>query len=268
MTARGKRSASGRRDSKMPFDIAGKVAFVTGASGGIGGAVASSFFDQGVKLMLLGRSDTLDNVLPDAGEQVLRAKGDINDDAYLDEAIRATTERWGRIDILVNSAGMNIRRKIDGYTSDEWDAILDTNLKSIFSVSNKVAAVMKEQRSGKIINVSSIQGVICWDGMGTFSLAPYCASKAALISLTKSFALALASYSINVNAVCPGVVNGKWAENLKNDPALYKDILSRTPLHRLIEHSDLTGPITLLASDEGNGITGHALMVDGGWTIQ
>jgi len=253
------------------FNIHGKVVMITGATGGIGFAIARYFAGLGAKLALTGRSENLKMIArrikkPEFAPLLLRA--DLSNEGDIEKIVRKTESEWGRIDVLINCAGVNVRKKIDEYTSEEWDRILNVNLKAVFILTNEVAAVMKKRSYGKIINVSSIQGVICWAPGGKFSLAPYCASKAALISLTKSFALALAAYNITVNAICPAVVDGKWAKNLKDDPVLYQDIISRTPLKRLAKNGDLLGPALFLATEASSYVTGHALLVDGGWTIQ
>ena len=254
------------------FDIEGKVVMLTGASGGIGSAIAESFAKLGAKLSLVGRSERIKKMVPKIIKKpkfkplVLTADLSKKDD--IERIVRETEDKFGKIEVLINCAGVNIRKKIDQYTSEEWDWILNVNLKSIFILTNKVAKVMKRWKYGKIVNMSSINGVVCWGGAGKFSLAPYCASKTALISLTKSFALDLAPYNITVNAICPAVVNGKWASSLKNDPVLYEDIISRTPLKRLLKSSELVGPVLFLSTDTSSYVTGHALLVDGGWTIQ
>jgi NAD(P)-dependent dehydrogenase (short-subunit alcohol dehydrogenase family) len=127
---------------------------------------------------------------------------------------------------------------------------------------------MKVHSYGKIINISSIMGTLAWSGKGHFSLAPYSASKAGLISLTKSFALPLASYNITVNAICPAFVDTPLVAPLKNDPDIYNDIVSRTPMGRFANCSEISAPALFLASDMSSFITGHALLVDGGWTTK
>jgi len=254
------------------FDIDGKVVMITGAAGGIGFAIAQKFAGLGAKLTLVGHSDGLkeqvEKHIKTPKFKPLVMKAELTDEGDIDRIVNDTERTWGRIDVLINCAGVNIRKKMDEYTSEEWDWILNVNLKAVFFLSNKVASVMKNQSYGRIINISSIQGVICWFGTGEFALAPYCASKSALISLTKSFALNLAPFNITVNAICPGVVDGKWAKSLKDDPATYNDIISKTPLRRIAKNSDLVGPALFFASEASSFITGQALLVDGGWTIQ
>lgn len=254
------------------FNIQGQVVMITGAAGGIGFAMAEQFGRLGAKLVLVAHSDGLDKLvekhISEFKFKPLILKADLTNESDINRIVSETEKKWKKIDILINCAGVNVRKKMNEYSDEEWDWILNVNLKSIFKLSNKVAAIMKKHSYGRIINISSIQGIVCWFGNGEFALAPYCASKAALISLTKSFALDLAPYNITVNAICPGFVEGKWAKSLQDDKVLYNDIISKTPLKRFVKNSDLVGPAVFLASEESSFITGHSLLVDGGWTIQ
>ena len=184
------------------------------------------------------------------------------------KVIALTEKKWEKIDILVNCLGMNIRKKIEDYSEEDWDKVLDVNLKSVFFMTQKVSEKMKTHSYGKIINISSMMGTLAWSGKGRFSLAPYSASKAGLISLTRSFALSLASYKITVNAICPAFVDTPLVAPLKKDSEIYNDIVSKTPIGRFANTSEISSPVLFLASDMSSYITGHALLVDGGWTIQ
>ena len=254
------------------FEINEKCVMITGASGGIGMAIAKAFADLGAKLALVSRSDEFKNIvsreIKNSKFEPFILKADLAKEDDIERIVRETEDNYKKIDVLINCAGVNIRKNIDDYTTEEWDLILNVNLKAIFILTNKVANLMKKYSYGKIINISSIQGIICWTGDGKFNLAPYCLSKAGLISLTKSFALALAPYNINVNVICPAVVDGKWAQDLKGDPVLLDDIMRRTPLKRLAKNSDIVGPALFLATEASSYVTGHTLMVDGGWTIE
>jgi len=255
----------------MKFNFTDKVVMITGATGGIGLVLAKAFAEKGAKLVLIGRRDGMEDLFKKEINSKIEfcfIRADLSKDEEIDFIMNKTVEKFKKIDVLINCAGMNIRKKLEEYTAEDWDRVLSVNLRAVFLLSQRVAEIMKSRAYGKIINISSMQSVICWSGNGRFSLAPYCASKAALNSLTKSLALDLAKYNINVNAVCPAVVDGKWAETLKNDKELYDDIIRRTPLKRLCTHEDLIGPVMLFASDFGSYITGQCLLVDGGWTIE
>jgi gluconate 5-dehydrogenase len=253
------------------FDFNETVVMITGATGGIGLKLAQEFDKRNAKLSLTGRkiekiekvAETFHNM---PSHLVLMA--DLTDDEEIENIVEKTYNKYGRIDVLINCAGYNVRHKINEYSDNDWNDIFTINLKSIFRLCNSVSKHMINQKKGKIINISSIQSVICWPNNGRFSLAPYCASKAGVNSLTRSFALELAKYNINVNAICPSVVNGEWAKEMKKDPEIYHDIISRTPMGRLAEHDDILGPAMMFASGYSDFITGQCLLVDGGWTIE
>ncbi|MBT3393567.1 MAG: SDR family oxidoreductase [Waddliaceae bacterium] len=254
------------------FDVREKVAIVTGAAGGIGLEIAKAFASEGVKLVAVDISEDLKDIIKDNVKEYsfepLIIKADLTNNTEVEKIIADTVANFGTIDILVNSAGVNVRKKLDEYTQEDLDYIIDLNVKAIFNISNKAAAVMKERSYGKIINFSSTQGITCWNGNGRFSLAPYCASKAALIAMTKAFALDLAKHNITVNAICPAFVDTPLVRPVKDDAELYEDIISRTPLGRFAAASELIGPTMFLSSDASSFVTGHALLVDGGWTIE
>lgn len=254
------------------FDVEGKVVIITGASGGIGFTLANEFINLGAKVSMVDKKDfSIDELIQknrDIKFKPLFIKADLTKEEDLERVVQDTKKEWGRIDILVNCAGVNIRKKIEDYTEADWDFIMGVNLKSIYNLTKKVAKIMQSNHYGKIINMSSMQGLICWNGVGKFSLAPYCASKAGLISLTKAFALELAKDNITVNAICPAFVDTELIKSMKEDRVLYQDMISRTPLGRIANASELIGPVLFLASDASSYVTGHALLVDGGWTIQ
>ena len=249
-----------------------KVVIITGAAGGIGSEIARSFISEGAHTVLVDSSEKLLDIFHSKDDQFpdnhLVIKADLTNENDIINIVETTEKRWGKIDVLVNSAGVNIRKKIDQYTDEEFDWIYNVNVKSIFKLSNYVSNIMKRARYGKIINFSSIQGITCWNGDGAFSLAPYCASKSAVIALTRAFALDLAKYQINVNAICPAFVNTELVRAVKVDEKLYQDIIKRTPLGRFAEPEELVEPVLFLASDGSSFITGHSLLVDGGWTIE
>ncbi len=255
-----------------PFAISDKVVIITGSAGGVGGEIARFFGRRGAGLVLVDRKTPDEKTVKEfnAGFTISPhfIEADLLSESDRDRIVSEAMDRHGRIDALINNAGVNVRKALADYTSDEWDMILDVNLKSIFFLSNRVAQIMKEQRYGKIVNISSIQGVVSWAGAGRFSIAPYGASKSGLISITRYFALDLAEYNITVNAVCPGFVETPLVQNLKDDRELYEDIISRTPMKRFAKTSEIASSVMFLCSDASAYITGHALLVDGGWTAQ
>jgi NAD(P)-dependent dehydrogenase (short-subunit alcohol dehydrogenase family) len=249
------------------FSISNKVAIITGAASGIGFEIAKKFAEQDARVVLVDKS-------PNLIEKAMEINGEtfcINTDLTINENITAvvhkTIKQFNGIDILINAAGINYRKKLDQYDNRELDLILDVNLKVVFKLSNEVSEFMKNQKWGRIINIASTQGLTCWNGTGDFSLAPYCASKAGVIAITKSFALDLAKQGITVNAICPSFIDTPLIKPVKEDPALYEDIINRTPIGRLGKVSEISAAALFLASKESSFITGHPLLVDGGWTI-
>jgi NAD(P)-dependent dehydrogenase (short-subunit alcohol dehydrogenase family) len=254
------------------YSVEDQVTIITGAAGGIGFDLAKTFAQLGAKVVAIDAkeqdSETVKSAFAGAKYQPLIITADLTQLEEIERAIALTEAQWHRADILINCLGVNTRKPIEDYTPEEWDKILDVNLKSVFFMTQKVSERMKINASGKIVNISSMMGIITWDGAGKFSLAPYSASKAGLISLTKSFALALARYNITVNAVCPGFVDTPLVAAVKNDPILFEDIISRTPLGRFANTSEIVAPVLFLSTAASSYITGHALLVDGGWNVQ
>lgn len=254
------------------YSVEDKIAIITGAGGGIGFDLAKTFAKLGAKVVMVDAkaqdSETTKSAFSGAKHQPLIITADLTKLEEIERAIALTEAQWHRTDILINCLGVNIRKPIETYTPEEWDKILDVNLKSVFFMTQKVSERMKLNAYGKIVNISSMMGIITWDGAGKFSLAPYSASKAGLISITKSFALALAPYNITVNAVCPGFVDTPLVAAVKNDPVLFDDIISRTPLKRFAATSEIVAPVLFLSTEASSYITGHSLLVDGGWNVQ
>jgi 2-deoxy-D-gluconate 3-dehydrogenase len=181
-------------------------------------------------------------------------------------SIRAMVERvlgeWGRIDILVNNAGMNIRKMAVEVREEDWDPVLDTDLKGVFFCAQAAGRHMIERgQGGKIINVASQIGLVAYH-----SRVAYCSAKAGVINMTRALALEWAPYHINVNAIAPTFVRTPFVEELLKDPAVREDVLRRIPLGRLAEPEDVAGAVVYLAGPASDLVTGHTLVVDGGWT--
>jgi 2-deoxy-D-gluconate 3-dehydrogenase len=175
--------------------------------------------------------------------------------------VEKAVDRFGRIDILVNNAGINISKPALEVTEQDWDRVLDVNLKGVFFCSQAVARGMIQQKSGKIVNVASQNGVI-----GYYNRAAYCSSKAGVVNLTRVLAIEWASRSINVNAVGPTFVRTPLTEKLFQEESFKREVLSRIPLGRLGKPEDVAGAVVFLSSPAADLITGHTLLVDGGWT--
>ena len=248
------------------FDLNGKTAIITGAGRGIGKALAIGFAEAGANIALLSRTeaDLVDTakIIEQLGRTAYILPTDVTDRDQVKAAINHVAESAGTIDILVNNAGMNIRSQALDVTDEEWQKIMDTNLKSAFMASQEVGHFMKQQNEGKIITIASVGGHIALR-----TGVVYAATKAALIQMTKVLAFEWGKYNINVNAIGPWYFKTPLTESLLQDEAYVNDILSVTPLRRIGELEELVGPAIMFASEAGKYITGQTLFVDGGMTI-
>ncbi len=245
------------------FRLDGKLAFVTGASRGLGRAIATALAERGARVAI----SELPDRMPDA-EGVAKELGgvavavDVRQVASLREAVDAVARRLGGLDILVNNAGVNIAQAAFDVTEEAWDAVLDTNLKGAFFAAQAAARHMRE-KGGRIVNIASQNGVIAYP-----KRAAYCSAKAGMVNLTRELAIEWAPYRILVNAVGPTFIETELTQVTLADPALKADILSRIPLGHLGVPDDVAAAVVFLASDEARMITGHTLLVDGGWTAR
>jgi NAD(P)-dependent dehydrogenase (short-subunit alcohol dehydrogenase family) len=249
------------------FRLDQKVVVVSGAGRGIGRALAVGFAESGANVVLLSRTekDLLEtaSLVEEKGSKALIVPTDVTNREEVQSAIKMVVEKWGKIDILVNNAGMNIRSQALQVTDEEWQMIMDTNLKSAFMLSQEVGNVMKERgEGGKIINISSVAGHVALR-----TGVVYAATKAALIQMTKVLAMEWGQYGIHVNAIGPWYFKTPLTEKLLSDQTYVNEILSVTPLKRIGELPELVGPAVFLASNAANYITGQTIFVDGGMTI-
>lgn len=248
------------------FLLHNKVALVTGAGRGIGRALAIGLAEAGADVAIFARTASdLEDV---AGE--IRALGrnaypyqvDVTNRVQIEKAVERIIEKAGRLDILINNAGMNIRSQALAVTDEEWDTIMQTNLKSAFLCSQIVGHHMKRQEFGRIINIASVAGQVALR-----TGVVYAATKAAMIQMTKVLALEWGKYGINVNSIGPWYFKTPLTEKILADPDYLADIIARTPLQRVGELEELVGPAVFFASDAANYVTGQTLFVDGGMTI-
>ena len=247
------------------MDFTGKIAVITGASRGIGFAVADAFLARGAKLAFCASSgasvDKAKSLLlgkyPNA--EIFAMAADVSKAEDCDKFISGAAQHFGRIDILLNNAGITRDTLLIRMGENDWDAVLNVNLKGAFLMAKAAAKIMIKQKSGIIINMSSIVGLNGMPGQANYS-----ASKAGIIGLTQSMAKELAPRNIRVNAVAPGFVKTDMTDTLKED---YKEkILSMIPLKRFAEVTDIANAVIFLASDEAGYITGQVLAVTGGLT--
>jgi 3-oxoacyl-[acyl-carrier protein] reductase len=240
--------------------VEGRVALVTGASRGIGRAVAQALARQGATVMAGARGDHAVAAVEEiraAGGRAEAVSLEVTDGASVDAAVAGALERWGRLDILVNNAGITRDQLMLRMKREDWDAVLATNLTAAFACAQAVLKPMVKQRSGRIINVTSVVGQA-----GNAGQVNYAASKAGLIGLTKALALEVASRNITVNAVAPGLIDTDMTRAMAR--GAHEDWAARIPLKRLGTPGDVAAAVLFLASDEAAYITGHVLAVNGG----
>lgn len=246
------------------FKLNGKVALVTGGTKGIGFAMAMALCHFGAIAVITGRNEqdgkSAENQFVNNGYKTHFVQTDVKDRKKVTEMVESVVKKFGKIDILVNNAGMNIRKPLLDVEEEDWDQVLSTNLKGVFLVGQAVARQMVTQRSGKIINISSILGAI-----GLPNQTSYAASKGGINQLTKVWAAELAPHNIYVNAIGPAYIKTPMTDNLMTDPKRFQEIVSNTLLGRVGEMNDLAGPVVFLASESSNYVTGQTLYVDGGW---
>lgn len=248
----------------IDMSLEGKVAIVTGGTSGIGKAIATGLAEAGADVIPTSRSidkvkETV-GIIRQMGRKSLEIPTDVTKPEDVAELVKKVLQEYGKIDILVNSAGMTVQKLVKDLSLEEWDEVLNLNLKAAFICCKMVGDVMIGQGSGKIINIASIAGQVALGGA-----APYCASKGGLIQLTKVFAVEWARYNIYVNAIAPGYIRTPLNEEYLYDGGpLYKKIINRVPLKRLGRVEDLQGVAVFLASEASNYITGQVIFVDGG----
>ncbi|KQU27097.1 2-deoxy-D-gluconate 3-dehydrogenase [Bacillus sp. Leaf13] len=253
---------------EMPtFNLEGKVALVTGGSKGIGFGMAQALGKYGATLVISSRGvEEGENAVIQLRKDNIRASYitcDVTKKPQVEELVHEIVENFGSLDILVNNAGMNIRKPLSEIEEDDWDMVLEVNLKGVFLVGQICAKQMMKQNYGKIINITSILGSI-----GMPFQTSYAASKGGVNQITKVWAEELAPYNITVNAIGPGYIKTPMTEAWLSDPERLGNIIQSTMIKRIGEISDLVGPIVFLASDTSKYITGQILNVDGGWTAR
>lgn len=241
-----------------------KVAIVTGSRRGIGKATALELAKEGAKIVVsdidLKECQSVCDEIRKIGSDAIAVKCDVSKKRDVDAMVKKTIQKFKRIDILVNNAGVVLMKPFVEMTEKDWDFVLDINLKGVFLCTNAVVKQMIKQKSGKIISIASIAGEV-----GFMNISAYCASKAGIINLTRELALELAPFNINVNAVAPGVIATKMTEDLLKDKKTREILLANTPLGRVGQPEEIGKVVVFLASDDSNFITGHTLVVDGGW---
>jgi len=253
----------------MPlWDLQGMVAIVTGGNGGIGLGMAEGLSAAGATVVIAARNadksaGAVESILATGGKASAIAV-DVTDEADCQAMVASTLNGYGRLDILINNAGINIRKRPEDYTLIEWQQILQTNLTSAFLCAQAAYPAMKRASRGKIINIGSMMSIF-----GTAFTTPYAASKGGIVQMTRSLACAWAADNIQVNAVLPGWVDTELTQTARKDIAgLHERVLARTPAGRWGAAQDFAGIAVFLASAASDFITGTAIPVDGGYSVQ
>lgn len=238
-----------------------KVAIITGSSRGIGRAIALHLAAQGATIVASARNvaalDSLVDDIKTQGGKALAVPGDVGNSKDVDALFATAKDAFGRVDILINNAGITRDGLLMRMKDEDWDAVLDTNLKGAFYCCRAAAKIMSKQRSGRIVNISSVVGE-----MGNAGQANYCASKAGLIGLTKSIARELARRNVTVNAIAPGFIVTDMTDTLSDQ--VKEELQAQIPLARLGEAQDIAHAVAFLASEQAGYITGQVLGVNGG----
>jgi 3-oxoacyl-[acyl-carrier protein] reductase len=243
------------------FDLSGKTALVTGASGGIGGAIARALHQQGAAVTLSGtRADALEQLKTALGERAHVVAAKMDDAADIDRLAKEAEAAMGKIDILVNNAGITRDNLSMRMKDEDWEKVLQVNLTGTFRLSRSVMRGMMRRRHGRIVNITSVVGVT-----GNPGQANYAAAKAGLIGMSKSLAQELASRSITVNCVAPGFIATPMTDVLTDDQK--KGILGRVPAERLGTPEEIAAGVVYLASDEAAYVTGQTLHINGGMAM-
>jgi NAD(P)-dependent dehydrogenase (short-subunit alcohol dehydrogenase family) len=247
------------------FDLTGRVALVTGAGRGLGRTMALALAAAGASLVVASRSiaelDTLVEEIEQLGRPAKAVTCDVTDEQSCDALVQEAVARMGQLDILVNNAGINVRKPVLELSYEEFDRVLRTNLHGYFLTAKAAGRVMVAQGSGKVINISSILGRVA-----LAEQAAYASSKGAIEQLTRVLALEWAEANVQVNAIGPTYFETELTRPLFEDQARNAFITGRTPMKRWGQPHELAGAVIFLASRASDYVTGHTLMVDGGWT--
>jgi NAD(P)-dependent dehydrogenase (short-subunit alcohol dehydrogenase family) len=246
-------------------ELQGQKVLVTGGSKGIGKDIALAFAKLGAMVTITGRNkpslSATTQELKKHNPECYSVAADVQNVSEIYKMVDDAASLMGGLDVVVNNAGVNIPKPVMDVTEEDWDSIIDTNLKGTFFCSQRAGKYMIPQSRGKIINIVSQMAFV-----GYIKRAAYCSSKGGAVQLTKALAVEWAPNNIKVNAVAPTFIETEFTANMFKDEEFYQDVLNRIPLGKLAQPSDVTGAVLYLASDMANFITGETIKVDGGWT--
>ena len=246
------------------FDLTGRVALVTGGNKGLGKAMARGFALAGADVLIASRNEAelksaLDEILAGTGRRGAYCVTDVSVRDEVKKLAQFALEKMGRVDVLVNNAGMNAPQAIDAITDDTWDRVLEVNLSSVMALTRELVPQMKERRWGRVVHVSSIMAQVSKERRNVYS-----ATKAALIGMARASALDLGPHGVTVNCVAPGPFLTDMPMSVLSDPEK-QAFADRTALGRWAQPDELVGPVLMLCSDAGSYVTGQVLFVDGGY---
>jgi len=255
-----------KMDYRNALNYDGKVVLITGAGGSIGAGLVRGFAECGATVVAIdidyGKIEKVITELGDLKKDSMAVSIDVTDAEAVKAKVDEIFQKYGRIDVLMNHAGMNIRKPAVEFSEEEWIKVNDTNLKGIFLMAQAVGKKMIQQGFGNIVNTASVSAA-----RGHCNLAPYAATKGGIVQLTKVLAHEWAPYGVRVNAIGPGYVMTNQTQNLLNDPVKYNELISKIPMARFGEVEEMVGPALFLCSELAGYITGHTLYIEGGRLI-
>lgn len=250
------------------FCLNGRTALITGGSQGLGLTIATALAQAGASVVIVSRrmeacQAAAEAIQHETNQKAYALAADVTDPASVDELYRNAASQVGAIDILLNSAGLNKRGTVSSLAVEDWNQVVDANLKGPFLMARAFGPAMAERKWGRILNFGSILSYI-----GIAGRTPYASSKAGLLGLTRVLALEWATDGVTVNAICPGPFATEMNRPLLNDPEQYKNFVSKIPMGRWGELDEICGAALFLCSGASSFVTGTSLTVDGGWTAQ
>lgn len=250
----------------MQIDLSGRVALVTGAGRGIGKSISIALANSGADLAVVDinkqTAEATGREIASLGRRAIGLQADVSKSGEADLTVARAAEALGKVDILVNNAGIVVRKAMEDYTDEDWDNVMNVNLKGVFNFSRAVGRLMIRQgKGGRIISIASIMGLVALPPR-----ASYVSSKGGIVALTRDLAAEWARHNITVNCICPGWVKTEMTGPYFAQPEVGKYLLDRVPLGRFAEPAEIAGVVVFLASDLSGYITGQSIAVDGGWT--